>query len=311
MALPVCLAILRNRVSRPMNSSLRPGIAGEPAILSGLGDIAGDYDSLFCDVWGVLHDGRSARARAVEALRRFRAMRGPVVLLSNAPRPAKDLEAQFARLGVPLDCYDCILTSGMLARDDLARRAGERILPIFHIGPERDGGVFAGLSVRTTGIAEAEVALCTGLFDDDRETPEDYRTTLAELRKRELTLLCANPDILVQRGETLVYCAGALARLYDEMGGKSVYYGKPHAPIYAEALARAGEIAKSTSLRVLVLGDGLETDIRGANAAGLDSVFIADGVHGEDIRELTPQALGVLFARMGVTARGALRALVW
>ncbi|HEY3777817.1 MAG TPA: TIGR01459 family HAD-type hydrolase [Rhizomicrobium sp.] len=294
-----------------MNSPLRPALRGEPAILSGLGAIADSYDALFCDVWGVLHDGSSARAPAVEALRRFRALRGPVILLSNAPRPAKDVEEQFARLRVPADCYDEILTSGMLARDDLARRADGRELPMLHIGPERDSGVFVGLPVRCVGAADAEIVLCTGLFDDDTEAPEDYRGMLEALKARDLTLLCANPDIVVQRGGQLVWCAGALARLYDEVGGISVYYGKPHLPIYAAALARARALSRRAAPRVLVLGDGLETDIRGANEAALDAVFIADGIHGEDIREMTPEAIGVLCNRAGVTALSAIRALVW
>jgi HAD superfamily hydrolase (TIGR01459 family) len=280
-------------------------------IVSGLGEIAGSFDALFCDVWGVIHDGRSAKTPAVEALRVFRERRGPVILLSNAPRPAEDVEEQFARLRVPADCYDAILTSGMLARDDLARRANGRVLPFFHIGPERDGGVFAGLSVRCVNAADAEIALCTGLFDDDTEKPEDYRAMLNDLKARDLTLLCANPDIVVQRGGQLVFCAGALARLYGELGGASVYYGKPYRPIYDAALDLARALCGLEAPRVLVAGDGLETDIRGANVAGLDAIFVADGIHGEDVREMTPDAIGALCARAGVSARAALRALVW
>jgi HAD superfamily hydrolase (TIGR01459 family) len=153
--------------------------------------------------------------------------------------------------------------------------------------------------------------LCTGLFDDDLETPEDYRATLSDLHSRGLIFLCANPDIVVQRGGHLVWCAGALARLYTELGGDAVYFGKPHAPIYAAALRHLRAAAKRDALRILVVGDGLETDIRGANGAGFDSVFIADGIHGEDIPELTPAAIATLFARVGVTALGAMRALVW
>ncbi|MGH6889050.1 MAG: TIGR01459 family HAD-type hydrolase [Rhizomicrobium sp.] len=288
-----------------------PATTGKPAILSGLGEIADGYDALFCDVWGVLHDGRSARTPAVEALRVFRARRGPVILLSNAPRPAEDVEKQLAQLRVPADCYDAILTSGMLARDELARRADGRELPMLHIGPSRDRGVFAGLSVRCVTTAEAEIALCTGLFDDDTETPEVYRAMLGELKARALTLLCANPDIVVQRGGQLVYCAGAVARLYEELGGTSVYCGKPYRPIYDAALERARALLGRGAPHALVLGDGLETDIRGANAAGFDAVFVADGIHGEDVREMTPDAIGELCARTKVSARAAIRALVW
>lgn len=294
-----------------MHSPQHPAPTGKTAILVGLGDIAGDYDALFCDVWGVLHDGRSAKTRAVEALRQFRARRGPVILLSNAPRPAEDVEEQFARLCVPADCYDAILTSGMLAREDLERRANGRELAMYHIGPPRDGGVFAGLSVRCVAADDAEIALCTGLFDDDAETPEDYRAVLGDLKARGLALLCANPDIVVQRGGKLVFCAGALARIYDELGGASVYYGKPWRPIFDAARDRVRALRGRDAGRVLVAGDGLETDIRGANAAGLDALFVADGIHGEDVGEMTPDAIGAVCARVGVTARAAIRALAW
>lgn len=294
-----------------MHSPSRPLPAGNVPILSGLGEIADSYDALFCDVWGVLHDGRNAKLSAVEALRHFRARRGPVILLSNAPRPAADVEEQLSRLRVPRDCFDAIFTSGMLARDDLARRARGRELPMLHIGPDRDGGVFAGLPVRCVKAEEAEIALCTGLFDDDSETPEDYREMLGALNARGLQLLCANPDIVVQRGGRLVFCAGALARLYDELGGIAVYYGKPYRPIFDAALELARSLAGRSTLRVLVSGDGLETDIRGANEAGLDALFVADGIHGEDVREMSPEAIGALCARTGVTARAAMRALAW
>jgi HAD superfamily hydrolase (TIGR01459 family) len=276
-----------------------------------LHEIAHNYDAAFCDVWGVLHDGRSARGPAVDALRRFRENRGPVILLSNAPRPVSDLEKQFAGLGVPHGCYDAILTSGVLAHQDLARRSRGRTLNLLHIGPERDRGVFAGLPVCCVAADEAELALCTGLYDDDTESPEDYRGLLTDLCRRKLSLLCVNPDIVVQRGGQLVYCAGALARLFEQLGGTTVYYGKPHRPIYDAARELAAEAAGRRDLKVLVLGDGLETDIRGANAADLDAVFIADGIHGEDIRELTPASVEKLCNASGVYAIAAIRALVW
>ncbi|HTT83031.1 MAG TPA: TIGR01459 family HAD-type hydrolase [Rhizomicrobium sp.] len=295
-----------------MNPDSVSSPAQAPAILGGLGEIAGGYDALLCDVWGVVHDGRSAHGPAVEALRRFRAQRGPVILLSNAPRSAEDVEQQFARLHVPKDCYDSILTSGMLARDDIARRSAGRNLPLLYIGPDRDLGIVAGLSVeRVEDVAKAQIVLCTGLVDDKSQKPEDYRPVLVELKARELKFLCANPDIVVRYGERLIFCAGALARLYTELGGCSVYFGKPHGAIYVAALARLRGVAKRDGLRVLVVGDGLETDIRGANGAGLDAVFIADGIHGDDIPELTPPAIAGLVARAGVTAKGAMRALVW
>lgn len=282
-----------------------------PAILGGLGEIAGAYDALLCDVWGVVHDGRAARRPAVDALKQFRKAQGPVILLSNAPRPIEDLAEQFARLRVPDDCYDAILTSGVLAREELTRRAAGGELHILHIGPERDRGVFAGLPIRCADADQAELVLCTGLFDDDTETPEDYRAMLAGLERRGMVLYCVNPDLVVMRGDRLVYCAGALARLYGELGGTTVYFGKPHAPIYAAALHRASSIAGRTGMHALALGDGLATDIRGANAAGIDAVFIADGIHGEEIGEITAAAMAKLCADAGVHAKAAMRTLVW
>ncbi len=282
-----------------------------PEILPGLSKIAARYDALLCDVWGVLHDGHAARPPAVEALRRFRAGGRPVVLVSNAPRPREDVEAQFARFGVPADCYDAIMTSGMATREDLERRASGARLRMLHLGPDRDRGVFEGLAIECVGAEEAEIVLCTGLYDDDTETPEDYRGLLGGFVRRGLAMLCANPDIVVQRGRVLVYCAGAIAKLYEELGGSVVYYGKPHRPIYEVALARATAAAGRPIARPLAIGDGLGTDIAGANTMGIDALFIADGVHGEDIGELTPERLETLFAHAGVTAMAASPALMW
>jgi HAD superfamily hydrolase (TIGR01459 family) len=282
-----------------------------PRILTGLSEIAGDYDALICDVWGVVHDGHSPRIAAVDALRRFRETRGPVVLLSNAPRPVVDVETQFVRLGVALDCYDAIVTSGEAARKDLAVRAREKMLPILHIGPERDRGIFEGLAIECVDAGRAAVVLCTGLTDDDAESPADYRELLKTLRKRNLTFLCANPDIVVQRGGRLVYCAGALARAYEMIGGMCIYYGKPFAPVYGTALAALKQAAGHDVARPLAVGDGIVTDIAGANGMGIDAVFIADGVHGEEIAELAPEAMKDFFDAHRVAARAAMRGLVW
>ena len=278
-----------------------------PQILSGLHEIAGEYDMLICDVWGVLHNGAHAHEPACEALRRFRDDRGPVILLSNAPRPVADLEKQFSKFGVPTDCYDAIVTSGGAARDELARRrekAGE--LRMFHLGPERDRGVFDGLDIFCVDPEEAEIALCTGLYNDDVETPDDYTDILQGLKDSRLEMICANPDLVVQRGGVLVYCAGALAKAYEAMGGTAIYYGKPYRPIYDSVLALAPE-----ARRPLAIGDGLVTDIRGANAAGFDALFIADGIHGDDVEPYTAEHLRALFGTEGVDARAAMRSLAW
>ncbi|MGD0189722.1 MAG: TIGR01459 family HAD-type hydrolase [Rhizomicrobium sp.] len=282
-----------------------------PGILNGLSDIAGDYDALICDVWGVLHNGKTAHSGAVEALRKFRSLRGPVVLLSNAPRPVSVLEEQFRAIGVPVDCYDAIITSGVATREALAERSRDEDLNILHIGPERDRGVFDGLPIHCVGLDQASVVLCTGFLDDETETPEDYRGLLAAAKTRGLVLLCANPDIVVQRGGKLVYCAGAIARLYEEMAGVAIYYGKPHGPIYWMTLDALRRIAGRDLKRPLAVGDGLETDIAGAGGAGIDALFIADGIHGENIPALTSKAMQQFFDAHQVSARAAMRALVW
>ncbi len=277
-----------------------------PVFIRGFSQIASQYDAMICDVWGVVHNGREAFAGAIAAIRRFRAERGPAVLLSNAPRLADGVEAQFQRLGIPLDFYDGIVTSGSVARDDLIRRLGERgELRLYYLGPARDNPVFHGLSIRFVPPNEAEVVFCTGLLDDESEVPEDYMPMLQDFRARALPFLCANPDVVVQRGDRLVYCAGALARLYESLGGRTVYFGKPH----PAAFGRAWDIAraKSGAAKPIVIGDGIETDIGGAQNAGLDALFIAGGIHARD-DEMT---LAQLFRQHGVRAVAAMRSLVW
>lgn len=281
-------------------------MTNEPRLLTHFSELAPDYDALVCDIWGVLHNGATAFAAACDALKHFRDEFGRVVLLTNAPRPAKDLEDQFRRFGVPLDCFDSIVTSGAAARHDLARRAARAKLHMLHLGPERDCSVFEGLNIELSDAEQAQVVLCTGLYQDDTETPDDYADMLAGLSRRGLVMLCANPDLVVQRGGKLIFCAGALAQAYEKFGGAVVYYGKPHAPIYDVVRAALGD-----AKRPLAIGDGLLTDIKGANGAGIDALFIADGIHGEDVAEFTACHMAELFAQSGVHARAAMRALVW
>jgi HAD superfamily hydrolase (TIGR01459 family) len=283
-------------------------------LISGLGAIAGQYDALICDVWGVLHNGYEPFPGTVEALRNFRKAHGPVILLTNAPRPALDVKFQFDRIGVPHDCYDVLVTSGEGARAELARRSAvSHPLKFFDLGPERDRAVQDGLDVVRTGAGDAEVVLCTGLFDDETEGPEDYRDLLHEFRARNLELLCANPDIVVRRGDKLVYCAGAIARAYEELGGTVVYFGKPYPPVFELALVRAGEIGSVQ--RPLVVGDGLGTDIKGANVMGWDALFVGSGVYGIELEGLAPPdaaaKLAGLFEENGVCAQWSISELSW
>lgn len=248
--------------------------------IASLGDIAAGYDAILCDVWGVVHDGKSAFPAAVAALARFRAERGPVLLLSNAPRPGESVIEMLDHLNVPRDAYDGILTSGDATRAEMARRGAASF---YHLGPPRDRVVWAGLPAVETKLDAASVLLCTGLADDEREGPDDYKELLAAARARDLPMICANPDIKVHRGARLIWCAGAVAAAYEAIGGHVVYFGKPHPPIYAEALTRLGTLAGRTleATRILAVGDGMHTDILGANRTGIDALLISSGIHAE------------------------------
>ena len=282
-----------------------------PRLISGLSDIAPSHDALICDVWGVVHDGSRHHPAAADALYRFKEKHGPVVLLTNAPRVPAEVAAQCTSYGLPPDCYNAIVSSGGAARDHLAARAEHRTLPLYYIGPDRDLPMIQGLDIARTPIAESEVALAIGLRDDMTETVEDYAGELAAMRARGLTMLCANPDLVVHRGERLVYCAGALAQAYEALGGAVIYYGKPHLAVYESALAQLAALLGHKPTRPLAVGDGLLTDIKGANAAGLEALFIADGVHGEEIGPYTDEHLAALFTRFGAAAGSATRKLAW
>jgi HAD superfamily hydrolase (TIGR01459 family) len=242
-------------------------------LISGLAELAGRYDALLCDIWGVIHDGVAGFETACAALTRWRAEVGPVVLISNAPRPWASVAEQLADLGVPKTAWSAIVTSGDVCRDLLAERAPG---PALRIGPAKDDPLYAGLGLVYAEVEEAAFIACSGPEDEDRETPEDYRPLLARAAERDLDMICANPDIVVQRGASLIYCAGALAQLYEGLGGRVVQAGKPFAPIYDLALARAGAPDRG---KVLAIGDGVMTDMAGAAAQGLDALFVADGIH--------------------------------
>jgi HAD superfamily hydrolase (TIGR01459 family) len=282
-----------------------------PRLISGLSEISSSHDALICDVWGVVHDGKRHHPAAAEALYQFKEKHGPVVLLTNAPRVPEEVAIQCSSYGLPADCYDAIVSSGGAARAELARRSAARTLPLYYIGPDRDLPMIHGLDIRRTDIAEAEVALAIGLRDDMTETPDDYAGELQALAGRGLTMLCANPDLVVHRGERLLYCAGSLAQAYERVGGKAIYYGKPHLPVYESALAALAGRLGHRPRQPLAVGDGLFTDIKGANAAGIETLFVADGVHGEEVEPYSAAHLSALFARFGVTAGCATRKLAW
>lgn len=279
-----------------------------PRGIAGLSEIAGDYQGLLCDVWGVVHNGVAAHGAAVEALCRFREGGGRVVLITNAPRPARQTREMLRRLRVTDAAYDAIVTSGDVTRNLLAGRAGGAM---FHLGPDRDKPVFQGLDFAVKGPEQAEFVLLTGLFDDKVETPEDYRELLAKLCARGLEVICANPDIVVERGGRHVYCAGALAQSYEALGGTVIYAGKPYPPIYEAALRLFAETAGGPvpKRKILAIGDSIRTDLKGAAQAGFDTLFIMSGIHADE--GAAPERLERLFADAGVRPRAVLETLVW
>lgn len=241
-----------------------------------LSPLARRYGVIFCDVWGVLHNGVSAFPEAIAVLQEVRAAGSKVVLLTNSPRRREGVAEQLALFGVPDDCYDRIVTSGDVTR----RLIAEGPRRIFHLGPDHDLSLYDGIDVELCEEFEAQGVVCTGMFDDD-ETPEDYAPMLERFRSRNLPFICANPDIVVERGDELVWCAGALARDYAQIGGRTEIAGKPHRPIYAAALAVAAELLgrEPEKSEVLAIGDGVLTDVKGAADNGFDVLFISAGIH--------------------------------
>ena len=247
-------------------------------ILSSISELSCACDAWIVDIWGVMHNGARAYAAAGEACRRFRRGGGIVVLLSNAPRPFRAVVHQLAAVGVDPESYDGGLTSGDVTRGLLEAWSGRSLL---HIGPERDKGLFEGLTARLATPDAAEAIVCSGLWDDTSETPANYEALFEVLAARRLAMLCANPDLVVERGNKLVYCAGALAALYAQKGGEVIYAGKPHVPIYERTFATLERLAGRALARerILAIGDGIDTDLLGAHRAGLRSLFIASAVH--------------------------------
>ena len=288
-------------------------MTGVPPLIDHFAPLARGYDVVLSDVWGVVHNGLAAFPEACDALKRFRAGGGTVLLITNAPRPASVVVRLLDRLDVPHDAYDGIVSSGDVTQEVILARRGQRV---FSIGPERDLPTFAELGVEFASAERADYVVCTGLFDDDSETPEDYRELLGKLRRRDLLMVCANPDLVVERGERLVYCAGAIADLYASLGGKVLYAGKPHQPIYETALARAaGARGSETALeRVLAIGDSVRTDLTGAASFGIDCLFVTAGIHAEELgsrENPDPASLGAIFAQAKLYPKAVMRRLVW
>lgn len=285
-----------------------------PALVSGLGELAANYDVILSDIWGVLHNGLAAYPAAGEALTRFRAQGGTVVLITNAPRPAIDVVQLLDGLKVMRSSWDGIVTSGDVTR---AMLEAEGTTPFFWLGPARDKPIFDGLAAPMVALEDARNLVCTGLLDDDVEGPDDYAAMLAEARARDIKFICANPDLVVERGGRLVYCAGALAQAYEQLGGKTIYAGKPFDPIYQEALAIAASVrgAPIDKSRVLAIGDAIRTDVAGAKKLGVDCLFCARGIHthelGLDEKPLHGEALARFLAALEHHPDFAMEMLRW
>lgn len=275
--------------------------------------LAPDYDVVLSDVWGVVHNGVAAFPEACAALTRFREAGGTVVLITNAPRPNGVVATQVAHFGAPRSTYDAIVSSGDVTRDEIAKRPAQSI---FHVGPKRDLAIFEGLDVIFAPVERADYVICSGLFNEETETADDYRPLLGQMLSRRLFMVCGNPDVVVERGEQLLYCAGAIADLYARMGGEVLYAGKPYAPIYdlALKLAQGKRDAVIDRKRVLAIGDSVRTDFKGATSYGIDCLFVTAGIHAAEFGgrdDPDPDAVERVLIAAGGKPRAIARKLRW
>lgn len=287
-----------------------------PELLTGLSSVADNYDALFCDIWGVLHNGRQHFPPAYDAIRRFKETRGPVILISNSPRPRDNLIEQLASLSISDDGFSEVISSGDATREYLRKFAAEG--PAWKLGPERDNVIYDGIDIAlTTRPEEAAFISCTGLFDDENDTLVQYAHALTRAAERKLVMICANPDKVVQRGDKIILCAGSLADLYASLGGPVIMAGKPYAPIYDLCYAACARLTGKPhdKRRILAVGDGLPTDVLGANGQGLDLLFIAAGIHAfeatDETGKLDPLRLKALLDVQTAEAKYVADALRW
>jgi HAD superfamily hydrolase (TIGR01459 family) len=287
--------------------------AASPPLITQFSSLAPGYDVVLSDVWGVIHNGLVTFPHACDALMRVRARGGIVILITNAPRPSEAVSRQLDRFHVPRETYNAIVSSGDVTRSVIEKRRGQTL---YHLGPERDRSIFSGLDVHFAPLDTADYVVCSGLEDDETETPDGYRTRLEAMLARKLFMICGNPDVVVERGSTLVYCAGAIADVYASMGGEVLYAGKPYRPIYDMALAKA-ELAAGRKIplnRVLAVGDSVRTDLKGARAAGVDFLFVTSGIHAEELgsrEQPDNDALAVTFTAAGGAPKAVIRELRW
>jgi len=285
-----------------------------PPILSHAGPLLERYDVIFCDVWGVVHNGVTAYEGACRALETFRSGGGTVILVSNAPVPKRRVADMLESRHVPQAAWDDIVSSGDIALAHVQKRGFTRL---YCIGPQdRDQALFGALKARSVSLQESEAIICTGLTDDRNEKPDDYRGLLEEALTLRLPFVCANPDLVVDVGGTLLYCAGAIADLYAHMGGAVYWAGKPHLNSYETAHHRAEALRDENVPRgkILIIGDSLRTDMKGAETFGSDALFIASGIHRHETMDgisLSAKGLADLFVPGSPPAIAAMAELRW
>ena len=279
-------------------------------ILTSISGLGSNKAAWLVDIWGVMHNGVVPFPTAVAACEKFREQGGLVLLLSNAPRPAPSVAQQLDRIGVRPSAWDLIITSGDASRAMIADVAPG---PVFHLGPERDVPLYDGLEVELGEIESSKAIVCTGLFDDETETPATYHDLLSVAAARSVPMICANPDKSVQRGSKIIPCAGAVAEAYEALGGRVVYAGKPYLPVYDMALkALSIKLGRKVGRsEVLAIGDGIKTDILGAANAGITSVYIASGVHLSKDGVLDATTLEILFPVDAPQPAAAMAKLAW
>ncbi len=285
--------------------------------IEGVAPLAHAYDGFILDLWGVIYDGGQVFDHALDVLARLKAMDKRLVILSNGPRRAAEVEKRIAKAGIPRDAYDAVMSSGEEAwlclkgeiDDPWYRELGRRV---FYIGTDSDRPMLDGLDVTEAATAaDADFILAIGPFDS-ADTISDYEDLLAATAARHVPMVCANPDLVVHRLGTVEICAGTIAERYEEQGGPVRWHGKPHPSIYESGMRLMGDIDKS---RVLAVGDSFRTDIRGANAAGIDSLFVIEGIHREDLLnadgEPNKARLAETVARAGAVPTYAVRRFNW
>jgi HAD superfamily hydrolase (TIGR01459 family) len=278
---------------------------------TGLGALAQDFNTLFCDVWGVVHNGERVHQRAVDALQKFRAQGGAVILVTNAPRPSDEITQEIVAMGVPEDAFDALVSSGEVTRDIITQYEG---LNVYRLGPTSDDGLFEGINVNFGSLDEAHAIVCSDL--EYGKTPEDYREAVLDWKSRKLPFICANPDKFVEIGDELVYCGGALADVYDEVGGNVIMAGKPYLPIYEKAadLAEATRGIKQRNQKVLAIGDSARTDATGAAKINAGFLFISGSIHAHElgpVDEPEIEKIDALLAPINVNCVGYSPRLVW